>query len=168
MSAPFCCRLTRMNGHLRQLGATSQAAGFTLIELVAVMLIVATLSVLLLPRFLHREATEPAQADQLGRVLRHAQALAMTQGRALTLDVISPTAYAITDGVSAIHDPAGELQSYSLQNGVLITAGADVKFDSLGRPVSGVSLITTPQTWTLSGGASVTLQPVTGFVTVTP
>ena len=92
----------------------------------------------------------------------------MSQGRALTLDVISPAAYAITDGVSPIHDPAGELQSYSLANGVLIAAGGDVKFDSLGRPLSGASLITAPQTWTLSGGASVTLQPVTGFVTVTP
>jgi hypothetical protein len=128
----------------------------------------ATLTVLLLPRFLHREATEPAQADQLGRMLRHAQALAMSQGRALTLDVISPATYAITDGVSPIRDPAGELQSYSLKNGVLITAGSDLKFDSLGRPVSGSTLITTAQTWILSGGASVSLQPVTGFVTVTP
>ncbi len=141
---------------------------FTLVELVAVMVIMATLTVLLLPRFLHREATEPAQADQLGRMLRHAQALAMSQGRALTLDVISPATYAITDGVSPIRDPAGELQSYSLKNGVLITAGSDLKFDSLGRPVSGSTLITTAQTWILSGGASVSLQPVTGFVTVTP
>jgi type II secretory pathway pseudopilin PulG len=132
------------------------------------MVIMATLTVLLLPRFLHREATEPAQADQLGRVLRHAQALAMGQGRALTLDVISPTAYAITDGVSPIRDPAGQPQSYNLQNGILFTAAADITFDSLGRPVSSGSLMTTPQTWTLSGGASVTLQPVTGFVTVAP
>jgi MSHA pilin protein MshC len=157
-----------MNRRFRQRGLIGPSAGFTLIELVAVMLIVAALSVLLVPRFSHREATEPAQADQLARALRHAQALAMSQGRALTFDVISPVAYAITDGTAAIRDPAGELQSYSLENGVLITAGVDLKFDSLGRPVSGSSLITTPQTWTLSGGASVSLQPVTGFVTVTP
>ncbi len=146
----------------------ARSTGFTLVELVAVMVVMATLSVLLLPRFSHHEATEPAQADQLGRMLRHAQTLAMSQGRALTLDVISPTAYAITDGVTPIRDPAGELLSYTLQNGVLFTAGGDIKFDSLGRPVSGGSLTTTPQTWTLSGGASVSLQPVTGFVTVTP
>ena len=157
-----------MIGHLRHKEPVVRSAGFTLVELIAVMIIVATLSALVFPRFLHRGATEPAQADQLGRTLRHAQALAMSQGRALTLDVISPTAYAITDGVSAIHDPAGELQSYSLANGVLIAAGGDVKFDSLGRPLSGASLITAPQTWTFSGGASVTLQPVTGFVAVTP
>ena len=157
-----------MDRRFRQKGSVGKSTGFTLVELVAVMVVVATLSVLLLPRFSHHEATEPAQADQLGRVLRHAQALAMSQGRALTLDVISPTTYAITDGVSPIRNPAGELQSYSLANGVLIAAGGDVKFDSLGRPLSGASLITAPQTWTFSGGASVTLQPVTGFVTVTP
>ena len=157
-----------MDRRLQEHGFVSRATGFTLVELVTVMVVVAALSVLLLPRFSHREATEPAQADQLGRTLRHAQALAMSQGRALSLDVISPAAYAITDGVSPIRDPAGELQSYSLANGVLIAAGGDVKFDSLGRPLSGASLITAPQTWTFSGGASVTLQPVTGFVTVTP
>lgn len=145
-----------------------QQRGFTLVELIAVMIIMATLSALLLPRFLHREATEPAQADQLARALRHAQALAMGQGRGLTFDVVSPGSYAITDGVSAIRDPAGELQSYNLEHGVLITAGIDLSFDSLGRPVSGGSLITSPQVWTLNGGASVTLQPVTGFVSVTP
>ena len=149
-------------------GSTGQSAGFTLVELIAVMVIMATLSVLLLPRFSHREATEPAQADQLARTLRHAQTLAMSQGRALILDVVSPTAYTISDGSSAISNPAGELQSYSLENGVLLTGGGDVRFDTLGRPMSGGALITTPQTWTLSGGASVTLQPVTGFVTVTP
>jgi prepilin-type N-terminal cleavage/methylation domain-containing protein len=157
-----------MNRRLQEHGPVAKSTGFTLVELVAVMVVMAALSVLLLPGFSHHEATEPAQADQLGRMLRHAQALAMSQGRALTLDVISPTAYAITDGVSPIRNPAGELQSYSLANGVVIAAGADIKFDSLGRPVSGASLITAPQTWTLSGGASVTLQPVTGFVTVAP
>jgi len=145
-----------------------RSAGFTLVELVAVMIIMATLSALVLPRFLHRGATEPAQADQLARALRHAQALAMGQGRGLTFDVVSPGSYAITDGVEAIHDPAGELQRYDLEHGVLITAGSDLSFDSLGRPVSGGSLLTSPQTWTLNGGASVTLQPVTGFVSVTP
>ena len=157
-----------MNNRSQKHEPVYRSTGFTLVELVAVMVVMATLSVLLLPRFSHREATEPAQADQLGRMLRHAQALAMSQGRAVTLDVISAATYAVTDGASPIRDPAGELLSYSLQNGVSFTAGTDVKFDSLGRPVSGSGLITVPRTWTLSGGASVTLQPVTGFVTVMP
>jgi len=59
--------------------------GFTLIELIAVMVIIATLGAVALPRFAHNDATVPAQADQLGRVIRHAQAMAMSQGQAFTV-----------------------------------------------------------------------------------
>jgi MSHA pilin protein MshC len=157
-----------MNSRFAKQGPMLNCAGFTLVELIAVLVIMATLSVLLVPRFSVREATEPAQADQLARALRHAQALAMSQATALTLDITSPTSYVISDGSSTIRDASGELLAYNLTNGVLLTAGGDLKFDTLGRPVSGSTLISSPQSWTLSGGASVTLQPVTGFVTVTP
>jgi len=155
-------------------GLKTHKAGFTLVELVAVIVILAAISALAAPRFVHHDATVPAQADQLGRILRHAQALAMSQGRPLTVDVQSASSYAITDGAtptpSTIHDPSGQLQTFSLVNGVTL-AGADLEFDSLGRPISGGSLVTTPQNWTLSGGsntASVSVQAVTGFVSVTP
>ena len=151
----------------------TRADGFTLIELVAVMVILATLGAVALPRLAHNDATVPAQADQLGRAIRHAQAMAMSQGRSLTVDVQSATSYAITDGITAtpVRDPAGEEQSYTLINAVTL-AGNDVKFDSLGRPLNGTALANAAQSWTLTGTggttASVSLQPVTGFVSVTP
>jgi prepilin-type N-terminal cleavage/methylation domain-containing protein len=151
----------------------TRADGFTLIELVAVMVILATLGAVALPRFAHNDATVPAQADQLGRAIRHAQAMAMSQGQAFTVDIQSFTSYAITDGITAtpVRDPAGEEQSYTLINAVTL-AGNDVKFDSLGRPLNGAALASTAQSWTLTGTggttASVSLQPVTGFVSVTP
>ena len=155
-------------------GANSRGAGFSLIELLSAMVILATLTALAAPRFVHRDATVPAQADQLGRTIRHAQALAMAQGRALTLDIQSATGYAITDGASpspsTLRDPSGQLQAFSLSNGVTLV-GTDLVFDSLGRPISAGNLITTSQIWTLSGDnstATVTVQPVTGFVLVTP
>lgn len=153
-----------------QPGIRPHQQGFTLVELVAVFVILGTLGFLLLPRFAHNEATGPAQADQLGRVLRHTQALAMTQGRSLTFSVLSPNSYAITDGVTStpIRDPAGELQSYSLQNGISIASGSDIKFDSLGRPKTGAALITAPQTWLLSSGPTISIEPVTGFVSKSP
>jgi prepilin-type N-terminal cleavage/methylation domain-containing protein len=147
--------------------------GFTLIELVAVMVILATLGAVALPRLAHNDATVPAQADQLGRAIRHAQAMAMSQGRSLTVAIQSATSYAITDGITAtpVRDPAGEEQSHTLINAVTLT-GNDVKFDSLGRPLNGAALASAAQSWTLTGSggttASVSLQPVTGFVSVTP
>ena len=158
--------------HLK--GLNSCGAGFSLIELVSVMVILATIAALAAPRFVHHDATVPAQADQLGRIVRHAQALAMSQGRPLTVDVQSATSYAITDGAtptpSTIRDPSGQLQAFSLQNGVTLS-GADLEFDSLGRPISGSNLVTNTLNWTLNGGsntATVSVQAVTGFVSVTP
>ena len=151
----------------------TRADGFTLIELVAVMVLIATLGAVALPRFTHNDATVPAHADQLGRAIRHAQAMAMSQGRSLTVDIQSVTSYAITDGITAtpVRNPAGEEQTYTLINAVTL-AGTDVKFDSLGRPLNGAALASTAQSWTLTGAggntASVSLQPVTGFVSVTP
>jgi len=151
----------------------TRADGFTLIELVAVMVILATLGALAVPRFAHNDATVPAQADQLGRAIRHAQAMAMSQGQAFTVDIQTAISYAITDGATAtpVRDAAGEEQLYTLINAVTL-AGADVEFDSLGRPLNGAALATTAQVWTLTGAggntASVSIQPVTGFVSVTP
>ena len=158
--------------HLK--GLNSCGAGFSLIELVSVIVILATIAALAAPRFVHHDATVPAQADQLGRIIRHAQALAMSQGRPLTVDVQSATSYVITDGAtptpSTIRDPSGQLQAFSLQNGVTLS-GADLEFDSLGRPISGSNLVTNSLNWTLNGGsntATVSVQAVTGFVSVTP
>jgi len=155
-------------------GLKARGAGFSLIELVTVMVILAAISALAAPRFVHHDATVPAQADQLGRIIHHAQALAMSQGRPLTVDIQSASSYAITDGAtptpSTIRDASGQLQAFSLQSGVTL-AGADLEFDSLGRPISGSNLVTTTLNWTLSGGsniATVSVQAVTGFVSVAP
>ena len=70
-----------------------------------------------------------------------------------------------------MRDAAGEEQAYTLINSVTL-AGADVEFDSLGRPLNGAALADTAQNWTLTGSgsniATVNIQPVTGFVSVTP
>ena len=69
-----------------------------------------------------------------------------------------------------VRDPSGQLQAFSLLNGVVLT-GADLTFDSLGRPISGGSLAESTQDWTLSRGsntATISVQAVTGFVSVAP
>lgn len=150
---------------------SAQQAGFTLLELVAVLLLLAILSTSLFLRWSPGSSTLNAQADQLAATLRYAQSLALTQGRSLTFDVQSMTSYAITDGAAVVTDPQGLVQSYTLANGVTL-AGNDLDFDSLGRPIDALnSLIPTAQSWTLSTSgatASISISPLTGFVTVTP
>lgn len=154
-------------------GWAGRSNGHTLIELAAVMVILGLIGALAIPRFAHNDATVPAQADQLAALVRQTQAMAMSQGRRLTLDILSTTSYAVTDGVSAtpLRDAGGTVLLFNSQNAVSI-AGNDITFDSLGRPLNAGSLHTATQTVTLTGAggttASVDVWPVTGFVTVTP
>lgn len=145
--------------------------GFTLLELVIVTVILGVLAAFAVPHFAPADNTVAAQADRLARDLRHAQALALNQGRTLDFDVQSATAYRVSFGGSTLTDPA-TLQPFTvtLDNNVTL-AGTDIAFDSLGRPVAAGSLLATARVFTLSGStrsATVTLAPVTGFVRVTP
>jgi MSHA pilin protein MshC len=148
-----------------------QQSGFTLIELVTVLILLGILAGTLYSRGAPSTATLNAQADQLARTLRHTQSLSLAQGRSLTLDVQSATSYIISDGGATITDPQGIVQTHTLVNGVTL-AGGDLDFDSLGRPIDATdNLITTARTWTLSvdgSTASVRVEPLTGFVSVTP
>jgi len=150
--------------------ATPQT-GFTLLELVVVLVLLGVLSASIYLRWTPAGASLNAQAGQVARTLRHAQAQALTQGRRLTFDVLSTSTYAISAAGAVIRDTQGLAQNYSLVNGVSLT-GADLDFDSLGRPVdAGGNLIAVAQTWTLSaagGSATVSIAPLSGFITVTP
>ena len=151
----------------------NMSRGFTLIEMVMVLVIVGAFSALAVPQMSPGDTTINAQADRFAQDLRHAQSLAMSQGRTLTLETVSPTRYRITDGgapATVIRDPAGELLDVTLEHGVVLT-GPTIRFDSLGRPRTAASLSTAVQNWTFtsaSRSAAIALQPVTGFVTVSP
>ena len=95
----------------------------------------------------------------------------MNQGRPLSFELQSSTAYRVTDGGTPITDPAS-MQAFqvTLDNSVTLT-GSITSFDSLGRPVAGGALLDAPRVFTLNGSsrtATVTLSAVTGFVSVSP
>lgn len=156
---------------------TGRAKGFTLIELVMVMVMLGVLAAVAASRWSATDATVGYQADLLARNIRHMQILAMSWGQSLRLSVASPT-YSVScasgsvvapcNGASAIIDPAtGKAFTETLSNGVTL-AGAATDIDSLGRPASG-GLLTVNRVYTLTAGAqtwSVTVSPITGFVAV--
>jgi prepilin-type N-terminal cleavage/methylation domain-containing protein len=148
------------------------SAGFTLVEMVVVMLLAAILVAVTATRWDATDATAPSQADLLARNIRHMQMLAMSWGQSLSLTAAgsSYSVACVTTGVapcnvSPVIDPAsGQAFSVTLSNGVTIGA-ASTTIDSMGRPVP----VTTSTTYTLNAGAStwtVSVAPLTGFTTV--
>ena len=146
--------------------------GFTLIELVVVLAIIAGLAVIALPRWAPADTTVGAQAERLARDLRHAQAMAMSQARTLILDIQGSTDYRVVDTSSmTVTDPATQQPFMVSMNNSVTVGGTDTGFDSLGRPVDSGSLLSVARVFTVNGStstATVTVSPVTGFVTVTP
>jgi type II secretion system protein H len=146
--------------------------GFTLIELVTVMSMLGIVAALALPRWSPSDSTVVTQAQRLARDLRHAQSLALSQGRRLNFQLQSASNYRVTDSSgTTVTDPATSAPfSVTLENSVTL-AGNDLAFDSLGRPLNAGSLASSARTYTLSGAsrtASVTVSAVTGFTTVSP
>ena len=151
---------------------TRTHSGFTLIELVVVLAILGSLAAFALPRWTPSATTVAAQADRLARDLRHAQAMAMSQARRLTLDIQSAASYRVIDDASlTVTDPATQQPfTVSLDNNVTVS-GTDTGFDSLGRPVAAGNLLASARVFTVSGSsttATVTVSAVTGFVSVSP
>jgi type II secretory pathway pseudopilin PulG len=145
--------------------------GFTVLEAIAVLALLGALSTVILVRWSPGEARLNPQIDLLARTLRHAQALALAQGKRITFEVESSASYAITDGTGVVTDHQGISQRYALGGGTTVSGG-NVNFDSLGRPLdSSGNLLATALVWTLSAegsSASVSMQPLTGFVAVAP
>ena len=142
-----------------------KAAGWTLFELTIVLVVAAGMVFFAVRTFRPAEALALEQAERLRNDLRQAQMHAITWGQALRVTIPSATSYSIAC-VTAGTPPCDAATVVALEQG-LILAGPALDFDTLGRPVSGGSLITANAVFTISGGGgvsrTVTIAPVTGF-----
>ncbi len=145
--------------------------GFTLIEMIAVMVIMATLAVVALGRFNPNDYQLSAARDELVGALRHAQSLSLSHTGAVDYQVtLSTSGYSVTQGGAPIPHPVTGAASYdSNWSNVSLDSSGTVSFDGYGEPSLGGGL-----TWsgnqllvTVSvGNVSDTLrvERITGFV----
>ena len=155
-------------------------SGFTLVELVAIILLVGVLAFTAIPRYLAQGAIDVGvMAEQLANDIRYTQSLAMTRGDRFRVN-LNATSYQITSSGGAstvVHPGTGTTNAVAL-NGVTLSGWNPpltnnyVAFDGRGVPYSLYTSSTglaANATITLSGGGSqrnLVISPETGRVAV--
>jgi MSHA pilin protein MshC len=152
--------------------------GWTLIELVVLMVAAGVLALFAVRMFQPKEALALEQAERLRNDIRHMQMLALTWGQSLRLTTaansysvgcVTVSGTAPCD-VTPVVDPAtGKAYSVTLESGLGLTGpGFSLDFDSLGRPRNAGALTTGNATFSITGASaarSVVVAPFTGFAT---
>lgn len=157
---------------------TSGHGGFTLVELVAVILLLGILAFSVVPRFLDKGSIDVgAMAEQLAGDIRYTQSLAMTSGQRNRIN-LAAASYQITTsaGVPVAHPATGSTAAISLGDVSLSgynppLTNSYIAFDGKGVPYTNVAgtLLGTTATITLNAAGNtrqIAVSPQTGRVIV--
>jgi MSHA pilin protein MshC len=148
-------------------------SGFTIVELVAVMVIIGIVAAVSVPRFIGRDAFDARGSyATLMSALRYAQKSAIAQHTNVYANLNTTTRVVClgytTDCSSAVTDPATQAAySKTLSNNVNLTASvAILGFDALGRPIPNATATYTVQNAvvTTDTARTITVEAETGYV----
>ncbi len=159
----------------RPLSIPSSQWGFTLIELVTVIVLVGVLSVFVAPRMFDMAAFNARGfRDETLSYLRFAQKSAIAQRRtvcvAFTLNSLSlriSSAPVQTTCDMPVRGPTGDSAGTLLAKGgaAYTTTPANFAFNGLGKPVDASGAAMGLQAWLVNGlSGAITVEPVTGYV----
>ena len=141
--------------------------GFTLVELIVVILITGILSVSIAPRFFGVAAYENRKVtDQLLSALRYSQQMAMNRGGNIELVLTTNNFTVQLSGGGNLRSPDG-LTPYTKKFPNSINPTPDtVRFNALGQPITfaGV-LLTVDTTLTINATNTITIRANTGYAT---
>ena len=159
-------------------------SGFTLVELVVILIVTGILAVAVVPRFFGNEFEERGFHDGLKAALQHARHMAIASRRyvcvtntngagagamvTVMMDTNLPEAgTAPVNCTVAVDLPATRqgcaANAVCAPNGVAL-GGGGVIFDPLGRSVTNGKALAAVVTLTVSNEANITVQPETGWV----
>jgi MSHA pilin protein MshC len=133
--------------------------GFTLVELVVVLVLMGVLGAYIAPRFSIAGLQQAGYTQQALAALRYAQKAAVAGNCAVSFTLNSTSQCTVTKtgcGGAAVLNPGSGQANWCHQGVATAVAGGPVSFDSIGRVTADVTL-------TLSG-QTVTVHANTGFV----
>ena len=140
--------------------------GFTLVELIVVILITGILSVSIAPRFFSVTTYEDRKAtDELLSALRYSQQMAMNRGGGIEL-ILTANNFTVqlSDG-TALRSPDGLIPYIkSFPNSITATPNT-IRYNALGQPVNAVGApIAGNITININGSPAITIEENTGYV----
>lgn len=140
-------------------------SGFTLVELIVVILITGILSVSITPRFFGVASYGSRQAtDELLSALRYSQQMAMNRGGDIHL-ILTANNFTVqlADGTD-LRSPGGRIPyTKSFPNNINATADT-IRYNALGQPVNATNVpLTTNTTININGSPAITIEANTGY-----